>query len=331
MSVVIPCYNGSRYLRDTLSSVVAQTHAPLEIIVVDDGSTDASAAIAESVGPPIRVIRQKNQGESVARNRGIEESLGEWVAFLDADDLWLPEKLARQLATVSDDAVAIHTDIESFGNRKNVVRIKEVFGDRRYSIDQLAVRNCIPCPSSLIVRRDRCPRFPEWTKNAEDQVFVLELVRRGKVELVEEPLTAYRIHSESQSRRQPFFAAVRWHQTIARWVSDQNWIDDACRIEIEAGWERKLLRAFNDARRARAWDEFDGIRRYLIETFGDRAAVAEAVQRRRYPAWAYRAVDRLRWLRRGSGAWLHTPSSGNCPQVGGVPESEEIGECLRSR
>jgi glycosyltransferase involved in cell wall biosynthesis len=82
ISVVIPCFNGAQFLRETLESVRHQTYPAHEVIVVDDGSTDDSAAIA---GPPVRVIRQTNQGESVARNRGIDEATANWIAFLDAD------------------------------------------------------------------------------------------------------------------------------------------------------------------------------------------------------------------------------------------------------
>jgi hypothetical protein len=87
ISVVIPCYNGAKFLRATIESVLAQTYPPLEMIVVDDGSTDDSAAIAESFGPPVRVIRQTNRGVTAARNRGIAEASGDYVHFLDADDL----------------------------------------------------------------------------------------------------------------------------------------------------------------------------------------------------------------------------------------------------
>ena len=96
VTVVIPCFNAARFLRETLESALNQSHAPIEVLVIDDGSTDQSAAIAASYGPPVRVISQTNQGESVARNRGIEEARGSWIAFLDADDIWLPEKLERQ-------------------------------------------------------------------------------------------------------------------------------------------------------------------------------------------------------------------------------------------
>jgi glycosyltransferase involved in cell wall biosynthesis len=303
VSVVIPCYNGGRFLRETLESVLQQTHPALEVIVVDDGSTDDSAAIAESYGPPVRVIRQQNQGESVARNRGIDEARGEWVAFLDADDVWISEKLERQLAAATDDVVAVHTDIRQFGNRDQLVRIREMFGPDRYSIERLAIRNCVMCPSSVIVRRNNCPRFPEWTSDAEDQVFVLELVRRGSIALVEEPLTEYRIHNASQSRRQRFLAVVNWHKTIARWLAQQEWISDESLSEIRADWGKQLVRALNGARKSRAWDEFYQIREY-IEPFADQLAVSAALRRRTYPAWAYSVVDRLRRVRRAGNGLL---------------------------
>jgi GT2 family glycosyltransferase len=95
VSIITPCYNGAPFLADTLRSALNQTRPPIEIIMIDDGSTDDSAAIAESFGPPVRVIRQENQGESVARNRGIAEARGTYILFLDADDLLAPEALAR--------------------------------------------------------------------------------------------------------------------------------------------------------------------------------------------------------------------------------------------
>lgn len=109
VSIIIPCYNGSKFIRATLESALGQTRLPHEIIVIDDGSTDDSAAIAESFGPPVRVIRQKNQGESVARNRGLGEAVGTHVLFLDADDLLWPESLERlsSAAETRPGAVAI--------------------------------------------------------------------------------------------------------------------------------------------------------------------------------------------------------------------------------
>ena len=96
VSVIIPVYNGARYLRAALESVFAQTYQPFEVIVVDDGSVDESGVIARSFSD-VRYIRQENQGVAAARNHGIEAARGEFFAFLDQDDLWTPEKLKLQI------------------------------------------------------------------------------------------------------------------------------------------------------------------------------------------------------------------------------------------
>ena len=97
VSCVIPVYNGARYLAESIESVLAQEYRPLEVIVVDDGSTDGTGAVLDAFGDRIRSFRQENGGPSVARNRGMEMSRGEFIAFLDADDLWVPDKLRLQL------------------------------------------------------------------------------------------------------------------------------------------------------------------------------------------------------------------------------------------
>ena len=98
VSVVLPVFNGARFLADALTSIVAQEVQALEVIVVDDGSTDESFAIAEAWRPPLRTLRQPNAGPTAARNRGIEIAQGELIAFLDADDLWLAGSLRRHCA-----------------------------------------------------------------------------------------------------------------------------------------------------------------------------------------------------------------------------------------
>jgi glycosyltransferase involved in cell wall biosynthesis len=98
ISVIIPVYNGATYLGEAIESVLAQTLAPAEIIVVDDGSTDGSAAVADRYAPSVRVIRQPNAGCGAARNTGVRHARGAYLAFLDADDLWTPDKLQQQAA-----------------------------------------------------------------------------------------------------------------------------------------------------------------------------------------------------------------------------------------
>ncbi len=97
VSVVIPVHNGERYLAEAIHSVLAQAHPRTEIIVVDDGSTDNSATIALAFGPPVRLVKQANLGPAGARNAGVRQAVGDMLAFLDADDLWEPDKLARQI------------------------------------------------------------------------------------------------------------------------------------------------------------------------------------------------------------------------------------------
>jgi glycosyltransferase involved in cell wall biosynthesis len=103
VSVIIPVYNGERYLASALRSVLAQDYRPIEILVIDDGSDDRSAEIARG-WPEVRYFHQKNQGIPVARNTGLEHARGELVAFLDADDIWMPEKLSLQVRHLQDHA-----------------------------------------------------------------------------------------------------------------------------------------------------------------------------------------------------------------------------------
>jgi glycosyltransferase involved in cell wall biosynthesis len=101
VSVIVPLYNGARYLREALESILAQEYAPLEVIVVDDGSADGGAEIAAEFAS-VRCLRRGHAGLSAARNAGIEAARGEWVAFLDSDDLWAPGKLTVQAKALEE-------------------------------------------------------------------------------------------------------------------------------------------------------------------------------------------------------------------------------------
>ena len=103
VSVVIPAHNAGMYLSDAIKSVLAQTRAPVEVIVVDDESTDDTASVARSFGDRIRLIQQAKAGANAARNLGVSASSGEFISFLDADDLWDPSKLELQLLAFEND------------------------------------------------------------------------------------------------------------------------------------------------------------------------------------------------------------------------------------
>ena len=130
ISAVIPAYNAAQFVGEAIASCLHQTVPPVEIIVVDDGSTDETAEIAASFGSLVRVVSQLNAGEGAARNRGISESAGEWVAFLDADDLWEPTKLEQQLSAVqATGAIASHTCFVNFGATQGLADPGEIPAD----------------------------------------------------------------------------------------------------------------------------------------------------------------------------------------------------------
>ena len=116
VTVIIPVYNGEHYLGEAIKSVIAQTYRSIEIIVVDDGSTDASARLAQQF--PVRYYFQPHSGSGAARNYGVEQARGEFLAFLDADDLWMPEKLTRQISafTAQPELEAVFGQVEHFSS-----------------------------------------------------------------------------------------------------------------------------------------------------------------------------------------------------------------------
>src|SRR5438874_1191114 len=110
VSVIIPAYNCAAYIGPAIASALSQRDVAVEVIVVDDGSTDETWHVLERFGDAIRTLRQANAGPAAARNRGARSAAGAWLAFLDADDEWLPEKLARQLALVDERTGLVYTD-----------------------------------------------------------------------------------------------------------------------------------------------------------------------------------------------------------------------------
>ena len=116
ISVIIPVYNGERYLAEAIESALAQTWRPIEVIVVDDGSTDASGSVSKRFGPAVRYDLQPHAGAGAARNRGVALAAGDYLAFLDADDLWVANKLQLQMTAFHSDTPpdAVFGHVEHF-------------------------------------------------------------------------------------------------------------------------------------------------------------------------------------------------------------------------
>ena len=198
VSVVIPCYNAAPYISDTIKSVLGQTRAVDEVIIVDDGSTDASAYIAGSFGYPVRVIRQANRGVSGARNRGVKEAEGDVIAFLDADDLWHPEKIEHQLAYLDDHpevgAVTASTTVFEGDSYIKVFPIEDKV-IRNMEPRDLLVTPCVS-QSGVAVRAEmvRAVPYPEGVTDSEDVIQSVMLRTKTEIGAVEEPLIFYRLH-----------------------------------------------------------------------------------------------------------------------------------------
>lgn len=204
ISVIIPAWNAATTLDGAVESVLVQklcggigsaagpAASPLEIIIVDDGSTDDTAAVADALSHRrpglIRVVHQRNAGPSAARNAGIAAARGDYIAFLDADDEWLPGKLQAQLRLLEDDP-----DIDLVSTTKNGKRFS--YKPRQFQVifKSLLIRNPI-CTSSVIVKKSALVAaggFNEKRRLSEDFELWLRIAKRGKIFVLNEPFVHY--------------------------------------------------------------------------------------------------------------------------------------------
>ena len=207
VSVIVPFYNRHKTLGRALRSICEQSLSPLEIIAVDDGSEDHGATIVEKDFPEVRLIRlEENRGVSAARNIGISQAQGEWLAFLDSDDEWLPSKLAEQLSLVRKDARyrIIHTD--EIWIRKGV-RVNPMKKHRKRGGD--IFEHCLPLcaisPSAVMIHReifDDVGLFDETLPACEDYDLWLRICSKYPVAYLDQPLVKkYGGHEDQLSRQ----------------------------------------------------------------------------------------------------------------------------------
>lgn len=213
MSVVIPAYNASRTIEETLESVINQTHSNLEILVVDDGSTDGTMEIAKSFAardPRIQLIRQTNGGVAAARNAGIAASSGAFVAPLDADDLWHPAKIERQLRVfeANDDRMGlVYTWFALIDHRSRVMQLRHRPNHEGEVLAPLAYHNFIGNGSSAMFRREALAHTSGYDstlrarggQGCEDWKLYFQIAERYRFGLVPEALTGYRHLDDNMS------------------------------------------------------------------------------------------------------------------------------------
>jgi glycosyltransferase involved in cell wall biosynthesis len=197
VSVVIPAYNSAKYLRQAIRSVLDQTHRVLEVVVVDDGSSDNSALLANRFGSPVQVLRREHGGIGASRNAGFAVARGEFIALLDADDLWEPEKLERQLAMFADDPGLdiVFTGVDQFVSPElEGLAVSELQGPSATGV----------MPSALLMRAAVVERVGPYREDISAGEFLdwFDRARAAgcRIDHVEGPLVRRRIHDSNTGR-----------------------------------------------------------------------------------------------------------------------------------
>lgn len=210
VSVVIPAYNAAPYLPNTLASVWSQTMSDLECIVVDDGSTDGTADLLRATRDSrLRCIRQDNAGVAAARNRGMAEANGTWIALLDADDAWVPSKLEIQLAATGPQigmVLAAYTIADEAMRPRGVVRLS---GDSQWLTKWLMLEgNGAALPQTALIRRDVLSTsgpFREDLSTSADLEFALRVSGVTNVVMLPDVLAIYRTHKDQMHHESQTF------------------------------------------------------------------------------------------------------------------------------
>lgn len=216
VSVVIPVYNRGKFVRETINSVLRQTYNDFEVIAVDDGSKDDSLAVLNSFGDCITVLQHpngENRGQSAAINLGLERARGRYVAVLDSDDLWMPEKLSvliEYLETHPEIGLVYSNGqwVDEGGNSKGVIyRSNHV----ETSDASAVLLNCyFALPSNSVIRREAFEKaggFDETLRTAQDHDMAVRIAEVARLAYVDRVLWAYRRHPASVSKRS---GELRW-------------------------------------------------------------------------------------------------------------------------
>ncbi|PCJ89757.1 MAG: hypothetical protein COA57_00970 [Flavobacteriales bacterium] len=209
VSIIIPAYNAEKYIAETIQSVINQTYTNWELIIVNDGSTDNTEKIAQAYvekDQRIKYIYQENAGVSVARNKGVENSQGDYVAFLDADDIWCRQNLEKKVTILNNINIDwVYSDMLSIDKNGNQLQYPEV-GKNYKILENILLWNgeVVPGPGSNIITKKKCfdegvifdPNF----STAADQDFTIQLASKYQGKRIPEKLWYYRVIASSMSR-----------------------------------------------------------------------------------------------------------------------------------
>ncbi len=206
VSVIVPVYNRAHLVAETVESILLQTYQPVEIILINDGSSDGSLAVLreyESRFPDrVRVIDQPNQGQTIARNNGIKVAQGQYIAFLDSDDLWVKDKLERQIPLFEPGVGLVYSGTEIIDGAGRTVRVESADEAMAgYIYPQLLEKNRMT-GGTVVVTAESLSRvgvFSTDFKAAENWDLWLRICKVYSARVVNDPLIKYRIHSNNMS------------------------------------------------------------------------------------------------------------------------------------
>lgn len=206
VSVIIPTYNSAHFIIEAVDSVLAQTFTDFEILVIDDGSKDnTKEVLAEKYGDSIQYFYKENGGVSKARNFGIEKAKGKYVAFLDSDDAWIPEKLEKQIVALEQnpDKKACYASFYLCDEKLNPLEINQSERKSDALTDLLLIGNVVATPSTVIAEKEifqQVGGFDHELSQCADWEMWIRIATKTEFIYVDEPLLKYRQHGSNMSK-----------------------------------------------------------------------------------------------------------------------------------
>jgi glycosyltransferase involved in cell wall biosynthesis len=303
VSVIIPAYNGGAFLDRGLATVVSQTYGDFEVIVADDGSTDDTAEVVAKYAPKVRYLYQPNRGVSAARNLALSAASGEFLAHMDADDMWRPDKLARQIAFFAEhqDCGVVHSDVTIIDEDDRVVHERFNRETKRFPPEGRCLadllRRCHIQVSSAMERREATEKmgaFDLRLRAAEDYyrwiVAAMEGVAFG---YIDEPLAMYRWRTgslfQSRSMTEGYVALFRF--VLQERKLAERYGEDVARAARARLWDLRWNLAYREYSDGKHRDARKLLRRLLIERPRVASLYLDYAKACLPPSWA-------QWLRR---------------------------------
>ena len=224
VSIIMNCLNGEQYLKQALDSVFKQTYDDWEVIFFDNASTDNSAAIAKSYGGRVRYFKsQTTYPLGKARNLAINEAKGEFIAFLDCDDIWLPQKLEKQAALLENDSevALVFSDMMIFDGGRDIYQYLGKQKPPRGNVFRELLVNYFIGIVSVVIRKSALKDiawFDERFENIEDMDLFLRIAYHFKLDYVDEPLVKWRLHEKSQTFKKYRLFADEWDLLLEKLI-----------------------------------------------------------------------------------------------------------------